>query len=112
MCFIIKFATAGNRVPNNVQSVRISSYAFYNLQFSPLKNNEDGSLIFPDVTHCMVVLDANFSSSNLWSTAQFVLARVAMLKRFSFLFCFHVKWEIRTGLFNQGKHTQGISSLG
>lgn len=32
LCFIIRFATAGKRVPGNIQSVRIPSYTFYGLQ--------------------------------------------------------------------------------
>lgn len=37
MDFIIRFATAGKRVPDNVQSVRIPPSTFYHLQFSPIK---------------------------------------------------------------------------
>lgn len=77
------------------------------------KNNENRSItFFPDVAHHMVVLDANISFSNLWSTAQFVLDRATTLRRIIFLFCFHVKWEIRIGMFKQGRSTQGTSSLG
>lgn len=60
----------------------------------------------------MVVLDANISFSNLWSTAQFVLDRAITLRHIIFLFCFHVKWEIRTGVLKQGRSAQGISPLG
>lgn len=54
VCFIIRFATAGKRVPGNVQSVRIPSYPFYRLQFSLLfsyKNNENCSITFFQMLH-------------------------------------------------------------
>lgn len=101
------------------------SLATYNLLEFPLirsaicsflfscKNNENCSItFFPDVAHCVAVLDTNISFSNLWSAAQFVLDRAAMLRYIIFLFCFHVKWEIRIGVFKQARSTQSISPLG
>lgn len=68
------------------------------------KNNENCSItFFPDVARCMVVLDANISFGNLWSTAPFILDRATALRHMIFLFCFHAKREIRIGVFKQGR---------
>lgn len=72
---------------------------------SSCKNNENCSItFFPDVAHCVLVLDTSISFGNLWSTAQFALDRAAMLRYIIFLFCFHVKWEIRIGMFKQVRY--------